>query len=109
MLQDKLLSTFLFENNEYFKKYVRLIEDNLMTKQQKFKTQKHHIIPRIAFQLYNWDGCETKENKVNLLYKDHILAHYYLALAAKDSIFKYKMICANGLHWSIKTQIFINK
>ena len=53
MLQDKLLSTFLFENNEYFKKYVRLIEDNLMTKQQKFKTQKHHIIPRIAFQLYN--------------------------------------------------------
>ena len=94
MLQDKLLSTFLFENNEYFKKYVRLIEDNLITKQQKFKTQKHHIIPRIVYQLYNWDGCELKENKVNLLYKDHILAHYYLALAAKNSIFKYKMICA---------------
>ena len=67
MLQDKLLSTFLFEDNEYFKKYVKLIEDNLETKQQKFKTQKHHIIPRLAFQLYNWDGCERKENKVNLI------------------------------------------
>lgn len=94
MLQDKLLNTSLFENNEYFNKYVKLIEANLETKQQKFKTQKHHIIPKIAFQLCNWDGCEKKENKVNLLYKDHILAHYYLALAAKDSIFKYKMICA---------------
>ena len=29
-----------------------------------------------------------------LLYKDHILAHYYLALAAKQSEFKYKMIAA---------------
>lgn len=53
MLKDKLLSTFLFEENEYFKKYVELIESNIKTKQQKFKTQKHHIIPRIAFQLYN--------------------------------------------------------
>lgn len=29
-----------------------------------------------------------------LLYKDHILAHYYLALAAKQNEFKYKMIAA---------------
>jgi len=94
MLCKKLLDTHLFEENEYFEKYLELITNNLTTKQQKFKTQKHHIIPRIAFQLYNWSGCEAPENKVNLLYCDHILAHYYLALAAKDLVFKYKMICA---------------
>ena len=53
MLCKKLLDTHLFEENEYFEKYLELITNNLTTKQQKFKTQKHHIIPRIAFQLYN--------------------------------------------------------
>lgn len=105
MLREKLLGTFLFEENEYFEKYLELINCNLETKQQKFKTQKHHIIPRIAFQLYNWDGCELKENKVNLIYSDHILAHYYLALAAKESAFKYRMICAINFILGKATQV----
>ena len=108
MLKDKLLSTFLFEENEYFKKYVELIESNIKTKQQKFKTQKHHIIPRIAFQLYNWEGCEADENKVNLLYRDHILAHYYLALADKENSFKYKMVCAINFILGKATQVKLN-
>ena len=94
MFIDNLKATHLFIENEYFKKYIQLIEANLKTKQQKFKTQRHHIIPATAFDLYNWSGKNDKANLVSLLYKDHILAHYYLALCSASTEFKYKMICA---------------
>ena len=94
MFANNLKATHLFIENEYFKKYIQLIEANLKTKRQKFKTQRHHIIPAIAFDLYNWDGKDDEANLVNLLYKDHILAHYYLALCSVSTEFRYKMICA---------------
>lgn len=93
-LRDRLLATNLFTENEYFEKYVSLIEANRNTKTQRCKTQKHHIVPNIAFKLYNWPDANAKDNLVVLLYKDHILAHYYLALAAKQNEFKYKMVAA---------------
>ena len=52
-LRDRLLATNLFIENEYFEKYVSLIEANKNTKTQRYKTQKHHIVPNIAFKLYN--------------------------------------------------------
>lgn len=93
-LRDRLLTTNLFIDNEYFEKYVSLIESNRNTKAQRCKTQKHHIVPNIAFKLYNWPDADAEDNLVVLLYKDHILAHYYLALAAKQNEFKYKMVAA---------------
>ena len=35
-----------FEFNDYFDKYVKLIESNSKTEYRKFYTQKHHIVPR---------------------------------------------------------------
>ena len=40
-----------------------------------------------------------------LLYKDHILAHYYLALAAKQNEFKYKMVAAINFILGKATQV----
>lgn len=94
MIKDKLLSTKLFINNQYLDLYVELIKNNLFRKKQKFITQRHHIIPVSFFKIYNIKGKDSKENLVNLLYKDHILAHYYLALCLKESELRYKMIYA---------------
>lgn len=94
MLRERLLSTDLFLENDYFEKYIDLINNNLITKKQSFKTQCHHILPAVVFKLNNWSNKDDKRNLVNLLYKDHILAHYFLALCCKDEELSYKMYCA---------------
>lgn len=93
-MREKLLSTGLFLENEYFENYIELINSNLTTKKQSFKTQRHHIIPAAVFKLKKWSDKDNKQNLVNLLYKDHILAHYFLALCSKDEELSYKMYCA---------------
>ena len=93
-MKQKLLLTNLFIDNQYLDLYVQLINNNLDTKKQKFMTQRHHIIPSVFFQKTNYAERDSKDNLVNLLYKDHILAHYYLALCLKESELKYKMMCA---------------
>ena len=89
-LKEKLLALGIFEDNEYLDKYCELIENNKNTKREKFKTQQHHIIPRSYYKHNNLEIDNSKENLVNLLYKDHILAHYYLCLCTKGNL-KYKM------------------
>lgn len=108
MFINKLKATQLFIENEYFEKYIQLIEANLVTKRQRFKTQRHHIIPVAAFELYNWSGKNDEANLVNLLYKDHILAHYYLALCSKSTEFKYKMIYAINFILGKASQVKLN-
>ena len=44
-LKEKLLSLGIVEDNEYLDFYCTLIENNRDTKREKYKTQKHHIIP----------------------------------------------------------------
>lgn len=94
LIREKMLSTGLFEENIFFNKYCDLIEQNETTKKQRYKTQKHHIIPVVVYKIFNMDGVNKADNLVNLLYKDHILAHYYLALCAKQETFRYKMTIA---------------
>lgn len=94
MLKETLLKTNLFENNDYLDSYVNLIETNRSTPKQKGRTQRHHIIPKAYYDLNNLSIDNSNENLVNLLYKDHILAHYYLACASRDSSFRVKMIFA---------------
>jgi len=74
--------------NKYFRKYCDLILKNKNTPDIKFKTQKHHIIPKFYFKTNNLEIDNSKENLVNLLYKDHILAHYYLCLFLIDKKLK---------------------
>ena len=74
-LKEKLLQLNVFEDNEYLDLYVSLIQSNIYTEKQKFKTQRHHIIPRCFYRLHNMDIDNSTKNIVNLLFKDHILAH----------------------------------
>lgn len=89
-LKLKLLNIGYFINNEYLDKYCELIINNLNTKKERPKTQSHHIIPVSYFKISKLSIDNSKENRVNLLYKDHILAHYYLCLCTKGK-FKYSM------------------
>ena len=92
-LKTKLLNTNYFIDNEYLDKYCKLIIDNLETKKEKYKTQSHHILPMCYFKSVKLEIDNSKENKVNLLYINHILAHYYLCLCTEGN-FKYRL--ANG-------------
>lgn len=76
-LKTKLLDTKLFIDNEWLDKYVNLVL-NSEVKQEKFKTQKHHILQVAYFTHYNLPIDNSEKNLINLLYKDHVLAHYYL-------------------------------
>lgn len=89
-LKTKLLSTNYFTDNEYLDLYCELIINNLETKKEKDKTQCHHILPKCYFTSINQPIDNSKENLVNLLYIDHILAHYYLCLCSIEG-FKYKL------------------
>lgn len=88
-IKDYLLNTNNFLDNDYLEKYCNLIMVNLTTKKIKFKTQQHHIIPKFIYKLANVPVNNKTENLVNLLYKDHCLAHYYLALCSKSTEIAY--------------------
>ena len=81
-LKEKLIALNIVEDNEYLNKYLSIITNNTKTLRLKYKTQKHHIIPRAVFT-HNKERLDNSEsNIVNLEYKDHILAHYYLYMCA---------------------------
>ena len=109
-LEDKLFSLGIFENNEYFHKYLKLIEDNCLTKRIKSKTERHHIIPRSYFN-HRHMKVENDGNVVNLLYKDHILAHYYLSLCINDRVELYSNLTALAmmLNESVGTKLLDGK
>ena len=92
--KEQLLQTGFVIDNEYLDLYTQLINANEVTIKEKFRTQCHHSIPCACYGS-RVDADKDKLNlKVNLLFKDHILAHYYLCLCAKESSFRYKMIAA---------------
>lgn len=88
-IKEDLINTNIVVDNIYLDKYVKLITDNLKRKPEKFKTQKHHIIPRCFYKYNKITINNNPDNIVNLLYKDHILAHYYLYLIANGPKYKY--------------------
>ena len=92
-IKNKILSTKYFIDNEYLDKYCELIKQNESTEKQENKTNKHHIIPRSYFKMLSLPVDNSAENLVHLLYKDHILVHYYLCLCTKGQ-FKYKLSVA---------------
>lgn len=93
MIFNKLLSTGLFEDNKYFKIYKNIIinssqENNISG------CQVHHIIPRCVFKLLKLEVDESDQNKVRLLYKDHLRAHYYLYWSCVNPKLKHSLASA---------------
>ena len=72
------MDTNLFNDDEWLDKYINLIESNLTQEKIIYKTQEHHIIPKSIYV------DNSPENLINLLYPIHILAHYYLMMAANN-------------------------
>lgn len=85
-IKDRLLNIGIFEDNKYLEKYCDLILNNRNSGREVHITQRHHIIPKYYYNHNNLEIDNTKENIVNLTYKDHILAHYYLALCSKSKL-----------------------
>lgn len=79
-LKDKLISLNIVIQNEYLDMYCTLVENNRNTPKQKYRTNRHHIIPRSYFKENNMQVDNSQENIVNLTYADHFLAHYYLSM-----------------------------
>lgn len=88
-LKEYLLELELVKDNCYLDAYVKLVQDNEDTQGIKYETQKHHIIPKYYFVSRNLIVDNSINNIVTLLYKDHILAHYYLALCSYDERYFY--------------------
>ncbi len=84
-VKETLLSKSGFIDNEYLDKYCSLIEQNRRT-QQDFRTNKHHILPRSWFKLNKQTVDNSNSNLVNLIYRHHVLAHYYLCLCTADEL-----------------------
>lgn len=90
ILQNKLLGTGYFNNDEWLDKYIKLIINNNLSKKIKYKSAKHHILPRCYYTLNNIEVDNSSENTVFLLHADHVLAHLYLALSTSDASFRRK-------------------
>lgn len=111
-LKKLLLSKSFFCDNEYLDCYVELITRNKDQVYVAHETQKHHIIP-VCYYTDNELVIDNSENNVvNLFYKDHLLAHYYLALCTIGE-YKYKMLYAinhitGNIKWMHKDNNFEN-
>ena len=75
-LKKKLLGLGVIINNEYLDLYCLLVEQNLTRKREKYKTQLHHVIPCALYTSRAAANADESNIKINLLFKDHILAHY---------------------------------
>lgn len=93
-IKNKLLKISILEPNLYFYKYVDLVYNNEKTVQQKFVTQKHHIVPRCYYKNNGLEQDNSESNLVNLSFKDHLIAHCYLLLCSKDKRFSANMFYA---------------
>lgn len=83
-LKDKLLSCGLVHDNEYLDKYVEIMETKSSPTKQIGIHNRHHIIPRFYYRTNRIPIDNSSGNIANLVFKDHILAHYYLALCSVD-------------------------
>ena len=102
----------VFIQNEYYKKYKNIIFNNAQTQYEKHNSNRHHIIPRVVFNINNLPIDNSASNIVILSITDHIMVHYYLALCVKA---KYRVAMENAFfhlinsHNEIPTEIEIVK
>jgi len=101
-LKSKLLRLNVFIDNNYLNKYIELCLNNINTVKIKFKTERHHIIPKSYYILNNLEIDNSNTNLVNLSIEDHILAHYYLCGCISDRSLYIRLCCAFYLMTSEK-------
>ena len=85
-LKQELSSRNGFIDNEFLDKYCQLIERNTVTRKMPRVTNSHHIIPKSWFKLNAQPVDDSLSNLVNLVYRDHVLAHYFLCLCTTDKL-----------------------
>lgn len=85
-VKQTLLNHNGFIDNEYLDLYCRLVERNGRTQIRHGVTNSHHIIPKSWFKLNKQTVDNTQSNLVNLVYREHVLAHYYLCLCTTDEL-----------------------
>ena len=97
-IRNALIGYGIAKDNKYLYKYLDLIANNLNTEKILYTTQKHHCIPVYIYKkilkkykltlrndLIDFGAELDLNNKVvNLIYKDHVKAHIYLALCCKS-------------------------
>jgi transposase len=76
-LKTKLLATNYFIDNEYLDEYIFLVSNHSVEKSV-FKTQCHHILPKTYFRNLGIDVDDSENNLVELLFSDHVKAHWLL-------------------------------
>lgn len=79
-LKQTLVNLRGFEDNEFLEQYCTLIERHKRIPKRARVTNAHHIIPKSWFKINNYEIDNSLINLVNLPYREHVLAHYYLCL-----------------------------
>ncbi len=101
-LKYQLLAYGLVKPNKYLDLYLDLISINLKSQKVQFETQQHHCIPLGLYckafrpelnsskaELRKLSEILVPDNLViNLKFKDHLLAHWYLYKCSKHRKFK---------------------
>ena len=85
-LHDRLKSSKYFIDNFYLQKYIELISKHIKTKQVPKLTNKHHVIPKLWFKLNGLQVDNSISNLINIPYREHVLAHYYLCLCTTNPL-----------------------
>lgn len=85
-IKGTLMETGYFIDNEYLQKYCTIVERHSNTRLTRGVTNKHHIMPKALFNLLHREVDNSLVNLVNLPYREHALAHYYLCLCTKDEM-----------------------
>ena len=89
-LKEKLLEIG-FIDNYYLNCYIKLIESNRETKREKFKTQRHHIIPKCISKIIDYKDVNLDCNIVNLTHRNHLYAHWLLYNMTSNENYKYRL------------------
>lgn len=84
-IRQTLLNTGEFLVNDYFEQYLDLVSQEDQPRTRK-GCQKHHILQRFYFKMVDQPVNSKKENLINLLYRDHCLAHWLLYNCTKGAL-----------------------
>ena len=103
--KEDLLKIDLFVNNNFLDDYINFINDKQLNDPIKYKSQKHHVIPRFYYK-ENGLKVENKNNIINLVYSDHIVAHYLLELCTTK---KYKNKSFASIYYIMKNPFVVDK
>lgn len=75
-----------FVDNEYLQKYAQIIERNTRTPRRGGITNSHHVVPKSWYKINKQIINNSLNNLVNLVYREHVLAHYYLCLCTTGDL-----------------------